>query len=169
MDTKIASSLPMDLKTAKVIHDLFVKKRLTLSVAESCTGGLISHVLTALPGASKFFEVGVVTYSVAAKGRVLGILKKDLETHGVISEETARQMAENVRSLARTSVSVSTTGNLGPDALENKPRGLIYVAVSTEQGTLAKKLMLEGERTEVKEKAVQAALVFLAEVVGNDG
>ncbi len=168
MGTKIEVPLPMDLKTAKCIHDLFVKKSLTLSVAESCTGGLICHVLTALPGASIFFEGGAVAYSAAAKRSFLGIPKDILEIHGAISEQTARQMAERVRALIRTAVSVSTTGNLGPGVLENKPRGLVYVAVSREQGTVAKKLMLKGNRKQVKEKAALAALSFLAEVVGND-
>lgn len=168
MDTKIDALQLMDLKTAKTIHRLFNKKGLTLSIAESCTGGLISHVLTALPGASIFFEAGLVTYSGAAKNRVLGIPKNVLKTHGMVSEQTAKQMAARVRLLTQTAVGVSTTGNLGPKALENKPKGLVYMAVSTEQRTMVKRLMLKGSRTQVKEKAARAALAFLAEVVGSD-
>jgi PncC family amidohydrolase len=168
MDTKIDLLPTMDLKKAETIHRLFTEKGLTLSVAESCTGGLISHVLTALPGASRFFEAGVIVYSAAAKRRILGIPGAVLEAHGVISEETARQMAERVRSLTGTSLSVSTTGNLGPDLLEDRPRGLVYVAVSTAQETFSRKLMLKGSRAEVNRRAVRAALSFLADVAGHD-
>jgi PncC family amidohydrolase len=143
------------------------EKRLTLSIAESCTAGLISHYLTILPGASSIFAAGVVAYSVDAKKRILGIPQKVLDDHGIVSEETAKQMAERVRTLTRTDVSVSTTGNLGPDALEHKPKGLVYVAVSTKKGTVAKRLMLKGTRGQIKEKAVLSALAFLSEIIAH--
>lgn len=158
----------MDLITAKTIHNIFKEKGLTLSVAESCTGGLISHYLTALPGASNFLQAGVVTYSAEAKKRILGIPQRIFSSYGVVSEETARQMAERVRTLTRTDIAVSTTGNLGPDVLEQKPKGLVFVAVSSKRGTVTKKLQLKGTREQVKEKAALAALKFLAEVIGND-
>jgi len=157
----------MDLKEVKIIHSLFKEKGLSLSVAESCTGGLICHYLTAVPGASSFLAAGVVTYSVESKKRILEIPQKIFSSHGIVSEETARQMAERVRTLTKTDVAVSTTGNLGPDVLEDKPKGLVFVAVSLKKGTVSKKLRLKGTRGQIKEKAVLAALRFLAEVVGN--
>ncbi len=158
----------MDLKTAKTIHSIFREKGLTLSVAESCTGGLICHYLTAVPGASSFLQAGVVTYSAASKKRILGIPQKIFSSYGIVSEETARQMAERARAITKTDIAVSTTGNLGPNVLENKPKGLVFVAVSSKRGTATKKLQLKGTRAQVKEKAVLAALKFLAEVIGND-
>ncbi|MBI5075773.1 MAG: CinA family protein [Nitrospirae bacterium] len=157
----------MGLKTAKSIYAIFKEKDLTLSVAESCTGGLICHYLTAVPGASSFLQAGVVTYSTESKKRILGIPEKVLSCHGIVSEETARQMAERVRALTKTDISVSTTGNLGPDVLEEKPKGLVFVAISSRTGTVSIKLQLKGTRAQVKEKAVVAALKFLAEVVSN--
>jgi len=157
----------MNLKEAKIIHSLFKEKDLTLSVAESCTGGLICHYLTAVAGASSFLQAGVVTYSAESKKRILGIPQKVFSSHGIVSEETARQMAKRVRRLTKTDVAVSTTGNLGPAVLEDKPKGLVFVAISSEKGTVSKKLQLKGTRGQVKEKAVQSALKFLAEVLSN--
>jgi len=157
----------MNLREAKTIHSIFKDKGLTLSVAESCTGGLICHYLTAVPGASSFLQAGVVTYSAESKKRILGIPKKIFSAYGIVSEETARQMAERVRTLAKTDVAVSTTGNLGPDVLEGKQRGLVFVAVSSKKRTVSKKLQLKGSRGRIKEKAVLSALKFLAEVATN--
>ena len=158
----------MDLKTARNIHRIFKEKGLTLSLAESCTAGLISHYLTTVPGASRIYAAGVVAYSADAKKRILGIPQKVIDTHGIVSKQTAKQMARRVRSLTKTDVSVSTTGNLGPDVIENKPRGLVYVAVSTKKRTVTKKLMLKGTRGQIKEIAVIASLSFLLEVIAHD-
>ena len=158
----------MDLKTARNIHRIFREKGLTLSLAESCTAGLISHYLTTVPGASRIYAAGVVAYSADAKKRILGIPQKVIDTHGIVSKQTAKQMARRVRSLTKTDVSVSTTGNLGPDVIENKPRGLVYVAVSTKKRTVTKKLMLKGTRGQIKEIAVIASLSFLLEVIAHD-
>jgi len=108
-----------------------------------------------------------MTYSADSKRKILGIPQKVFSLHRVVSEETARQMAQRVRKLTKTDVSISTTGNLGPDVLENKPRGLVFVAVSSKRGTVTKKLQLKGIRAQIKEKAVLAALEFLAEVISN--
>jgi PncC family amidohydrolase len=157
----------VNLKTARTIHSIFIEKDLTLSVAESCTGGLICHYLTAVPGASSFLQAGVVAYSAESKKRILGIPQKIFSSHGIVSEETARQMARKVRALTKTDVAVSTTGNLGPGVLEDKPKGLVFVAVSSRKGTVLKKLQIKGTRGQIKEKAVLSALKFLAEVVSN--
>ena len=158
----------MHLKTAGLLNRIFRAKDLTLSVAESCTGGLISHYLTALPGASRFLEAGIVCYSNASKLRLIKVPAKVLSLHGAVSGETARSMAEGIRKITKTDVSVSTTGNLGPDVLEDKPKGLVYVAVSTKNGTKVRKLLLKGTREKIKDQAALAALEFMAEVICND-
>jgi PncC family amidohydrolase len=158
----------MDKETSEVIqkaHELFKKKGLTLSVAESCTGGLISHYITSLAGASNFFEAGVVSYSIESKKGILGVSSEIISQYGVVSEETAREMAEKVRSLTKTDYSISTTGNLGPDVLEGKDKGLVYIAVSTEGQTFSRELRLTGDREENKGKASLLALKFLIEVI----
>lgn len=147
------------------VHEFFEKRGLTLSVAESCTGGLISHYLTTLPGASNFFEAGVVTYSVEAKKGILNIPSEIISKYGVVSEETAREMAEKIMALAKTDFSLSTTGNMGPDVLEGKEKGLVYISVSKEGKTLSKELRLTGDREKNKKEASLLALRFLIETI----
>lgn len=147
------------------VHELFKEKGLTLSIAESCTGGLISHYITTLAGASNFFVAGVVSYSENAKKKILGISSETISKHGIVSEETAREMAERIRSLTKTDYSISTTGNLGPDVLEGKEKGLVYIAVSREGKTVAKELRLKGDREENKRNASLSALKLLIEVM----
>ena len=158
----------MDKETFKIIrkvHEIFKKKGLKLSVAESCTGGLVSHYITLLPGASAFFEAGVVTYSAESKKKILGLQAKTISSHGVISKETAKEMAERMRLLTKTGCAVSTTGNLGPDVLEGKDVGLIYTAVSMGGKTFVRELRLNGKREEIKERAAVSALEFLIEAI----
>ena len=157
----------MKKKTLVVIervHEIFKEKGLTLSVAESCTGGLVTHLITFLPGASKFFEAGVVSYSAEAKREILGVSSDIISLYGVVSDQTAREMAEKVRALTGTDFALSTTGNLGPDVLEGKEKGLIYIAVSREGATFSKELKLKGDREQNKEDASLLALRFLSEM-----
>lgn len=156
------------LEVIQKVHDLFKQKRLTLSTAESCTGGLISHYITTLPGASSFFEAGVVSYSAEAKKEILGISSGTISKYGVISEETVREMAEKVRDLTKTDFSMATTGNLGPEVLEGKEKGLVYIAVSKKGKTFSKELKLRGNREENKEEAALEALKLLIEIVSHD-
>ncbi len=161
------SDIIMYLKTVRIIHKIFKEKGLTLSVAESCTGGLICHCLTALPGASSFLQAGVITYSAESKKTILGIRQESFDSFGIVSEETARQMADRIRCLTKTDIAVSTTGNLGPDVLEGKPKGLVYVAISSKKGTVSKEIQLKGTRLQVKEQAALAAMTLLIEVAEN--
>lgn len=146
------------------MHALFRTRGITLSVAESCTGGLISNYITSLPGASSFFEAGVVSYSAVAKEKILGVSPETIAAYGAVSEQTAREMAENIRKLAGTDFALSTTGNLGPDVLEGKALGLVYIAVSSEGETCSRELDLKGSREENKEYASLLALEFLIEI-----
>ncbi|MBA4348786.1 MAG: CinA family protein [Thermodesulfovibrio sp.] len=153
------------LTVIRRVHEIFKGKGLTLSVAESCTGGLISHYLTSLAGASNFFEAGVVSYSIESKKRILGVSPEIISQYGVVSDETASDMAEQIRALIKTDFSLSTTGNLGPDVLEGKDRGLVYIAISKEGQTFSKELRLKGDRSENKKDAAISAMRFLIEIV----
>jgi nicotinamide-nucleotide amidase len=158
----------MDKKISRVIqkvHELFKGRGLTLSVAESCTGGLISHYITALPGASVFFKAGLVVYSAEMKKKILGVSSDIIKKHGIVSRETAEEMAKKVRVSAGTDFSVATTGNLGPDVLEEKERGLVFLAVSGTGQIFSKELHVTGDRTANKEEAALSALRFLIEIV----
>ncbi|MDP3298342.1 MAG: CinA family protein [Thermodesulfovibrionia bacterium] len=153
------------LKAIKKVHKIFKERGLTLSAAESCTGGLISHYITTLSGASAFFVAGIVSYSGDAKKTLLGVSSKTIQHYGVVSEETAREMAEKVRLLTKTDYSISTTGNLGPDVLEGKEQGLIYIVASREGKTISRRLKLTGDREANKEEAALTALRLLIELV----
>ncbi len=150
------------------VHKLFSDEGLTLALAESCTGGLLSHFMTMLPGSSAFFKAGIVTYSNASKLSLLGLAQETIDTFGVISETVAREMAEKVRVLLKADFALATTGNLGPEALEGKERGLVYIAVSTPEKTVSKELRLLGDRMSNKEQASYFAMHFLLEAVRED-
>lgn len=114
---------------------LLQQERKTLAVAESCTGGMIASRITDVPGASQVFLCGVSSYSNQSKEEVLGVRRDTLEQHGAVSEETALEMARGIRKLSRADLGIATTGIAGPEGgTEEKPVGLVYLAVSTPQG-----------------------------------
>ncbi len=152
------------LEAVKRVQEFFKKKGLTLSAAESCTGGLISYYLTTPPGASAFFSAGVISYSEEAKKSILHIPDEIVSGYGVVSGETAREMAKRVRMLTKTDYSISSTGNLGPDVLEGKERGLVYIAAAGEEKTVSRELRLCGDRNENREDAALSALMLLIEL-----
>jgi nicotinamide-nucleotide amidase len=134
----------------------------TLSVAESCTGGLISQRLTEVPGSSVYFMEGVVTYSNDAKTRSLGVDAELIETHGAVSAEVAEAMAEGVRRRADTDFGIAVTGIAGPGGgSPEKPVGLVYIALSDDAHTEHRKLILPGDRHLIRWRASQAALDLL--------
>jgi PncC family amidohydrolase len=147
------------------VHQAFKVNGLTLSTAESCTGGSISHYLTALPGASAFFRGGVVAYSGELKLIIPGISPDTIQRHGAVSDETAREMAEKIRLLAKTDYSLSTTGILGPDVIEGKEKGLVFAAASRDNKTISRELRLTGDRDENREEASLASMNLLLELV----
>lgn len=155
-----------DLEIVKKLHGLFKEKGLRLSVAESCTAGLISHLITNLPGASGFFDSSVVAYSADSKTKLLGVKGSLIKKHGTISEETARAMAEAARAKTKADVALAVTGSLGPAPVEDKKTGLVFIAVAApHEKTSSRGFLFEGEREEIKLKASEAALHFLYEAV----
>lgn len=154
-----------ELRLVKRIHLYFKTTGLTLCLAESCTGGLISHILTGLPGASAFLDSAVVSYSIDSKIKLLGVSKALLKKYGVVSEETARAMARGLRKKRMTDVSLSTTGNLGPSALENRQVGLVYIAIASAKDTLSRGMVFEGDREAIKYQAAMAAISLLDKAI----
>jgi PncC family amidohydrolase len=152
-------------EVVREVHELFSERKLTVSAAESCTGGLVCHYLTYMPGSSLFFRAGIVAYSNESKKEMLGIRDDILGTYGAVSEECAMEMAERARLVFNTDYSVATTGNLGPDAFEGKEKGLVYIAVGKANETFTKRLKLAGGREENKERTALEALRFLAEMI----
>jgi nicotinamide-nucleotide amidase len=134
----------------------------TLSVAESCTGGLIAQRLTEVPGSSKYFIEGAVTYSNDAKTRTLGVEPVLLLEHGAVSAPVAEAMAEGIRKRARTDFGLAVTGIAGPDGgSEEKPVGLVYIALADDVQTKSRKLQIPGDRNLIRWRASQAALDLL--------
>lgn len=153
------------LTVIKEISNRLTGKALKLGVAESCTGGLISHEITNLPGASKFFEMSVVSYSEKSKRSVLGVSASLLKRHGAVSEEAAVAMAEGVRKFSGADVSLSITGVAGPEPMEDKDIGLVYMAVCLKDVVESKGLSLHGDRETIKGDASLEALRFLNQVL----
>jgi nicotinamide-nucleotide amidase len=134
----------------------------SLSVAESCTGGLIAHRLTEVPGSSNYFMEGVVTYSNESKTRLLGVPEEMLERHGAVSAEVAEAMAEGVKRRASTDFGLAVTGVAGPGGgTQEKPVGLVYVSLADDAHTEHRRLMLPGDRHLIRWRASQAALDLL--------
>ena len=146
----------------KIVGDLLIRKNLTLAVAESCTGGLISSKITDISGSSKYFIGGICTYSNNSKLYILNLSKETLEKYGAVSEETAMEMAVNVRKKFNSDFGISTTGIAGPTGGTNeKPVGLVWVGFSDGSRTFAKKFMFGDNRERTKLRATYMALVIL--------
>ena len=144
---------------AKQLLDRLKEQGKTLSTAESCTGGGIGHVLTAIPGSSAVYLGGVISYTNGIKERLLGVPHEMLETVGAVSSETAKAMAEGVCKTIGADVGISVTGLAGPDSDgSGKPVGLVYIGASQGQTTLVREAVFSGDREAVRQQAVEAAL-----------
>ena len=142
------------------------KKGMTLSVAESCTGGWVSDRITRIAGSSDYFEGGIVSYSIQAKAQHLGIPLKYIERYGAVSREVAKRMAEGVRKAFKTTFGLSTTGVAGPTGGTKKtPVGTVFIGLSDGRETVVRKENLKGSRREIKEKAAEQALRLLYEQI----
>lgn len=141
---------------------LLIKNKKTLAVAESCTGGLISNLLTNIPGSSKFFRLSIIPYANEFKTILLKVPDKILKTKGAVSKETVLIMAKNIRSLAKTDFGLSISGIAGPaGATEIKPVGLVYIGLSSGKKITYKKFIFKGTRAQIKKQAANAALNLL--------
>jgi nicotinamide-nucleotide amidase len=146
----------------EVIAGLLTENKLTIAIAESCTGGLITNRLTDVSGSSDYLERGLVTYSNAAKISMLGVPASIIEKHGAVSEETARLMAEDVRKLAGTNLGISSTGIAGPTGgTKEKPVGTVYIALADSKQTICRHYAYRWDRKRNKDIFSEAALFLL--------
>jgi len=153
-----------DQTLEEVAAGMLLEKKLTLAVAESCTGGLIASRLTDVPGSSNFLERGLVTYSNKAKMELLGVPADILEKHGAVSEETARLMAEGVRKIAATDLGLSSTGIAGPTGgSKEKPVGTVYLALADAKNTVCRHFSFRWDRRRNKLVFSEAALMFICD------
>ena len=154
----------------EVIAGLLTEKKLTIAVAESCTGGLITNRLTDVSGSSDYLERGLVTYSNAAKIGMLGVPASIIEKHGAVSEETARLMAEGVRKLAGTDLGLSSTGIAGPTGgTKEKPVGTVYLAVANSKQTICRHYAFRWDRSRNKHVFSETALMMLKNFLQGKG
>jgi PncC family amidohydrolase len=144
------------------IGQLLAARHLTVAVAESCTGGLVAHRLTNVPGSSAYFLGGVVAYAYDVKERLLDVNHATLYDFGAVSEQTAREMARGVRRALRADLGASVTGIAGPGGgLPGKPVGLTWIALSTRDEELAEQHLWTGDRLANKEASAEAVLQLL--------
>jgi PncC family amidohydrolase len=145
-----------------LIGQALLKHSLTLAVAESCTGGLIGHRITNVPGSSTYFLGGIVSYSYDAKERLLGVSHNTLYDFGAVSEETALEMARGARRALGADIGLSVTGIAGPGgALPGKPVGLTWIALAARDTDQARVFTWTGGRLENKVQSSEAALALL--------
>jgi len=152
-----------DFETIEVIIGrLFHKRGWRLSIAESCTGGLIGHRITNVPGSSDYFDGGVITYSNDAKRELLKVPEETITTYGAVSRQSAVAMAEGIRKLRGVEVGIGVTGIAGPaGGTAAKPVGLVYIALSSPVRVECKEFRFGGNRELIKLQASEAALSML--------
>lgn len=147
-----------------LVGGLLRRRGLRLAVAESCTGGLVSHLVTNVAGASSYFVGGVTAYANQAKMRLLGVKWETLENYGAVSAETVTEMARGVRTALEADIGISTSGIAGPGGgTPGKPVGTVWIGLSTPETETAWHYLWSGDRLAVKEQSAQAALALLAE------
>lgn len=155
-----------DESLEKVVSDMLIKNNLTISLAESCTGGLLSSKFTSISGISRALDRAIVTYSNTAKIEELNVDEAILENHGAVSEQTARAMAEGLREITNTDISLSITGVAGPTGgTPEKPVGLVYIAIATNKGTVIRKLNLNGDRNRIRNYTSIKALNLIRKTI----
>jgi nicotinamide-nucleotide amidase len=141
-------------RLSQKIVKLLSKKRLTLSFAESCTGGLLSSAVTSISGSSKVFTTGLITYSNQAKIDILKVPKKIIVKNGAVSYKTCLSMVKNLNKISNTNISVSITGVAGPNGgTKQKPVGLVFIGIKKGNKTLIKKFLFKNKKRNLIQKA----------------
>ena len=144
------------------LHKKLIKKRLTISVAESCTGGLLAHNLTKLPNSSKYFEMGLITYSNQAKTEILKVNKKIIKKYGAVSNQCCKAMAQNLSKISRSKINVSITGVAGPGGgSKEKPVGLVYIGIKKGKKLLLKETKFKSKNRNLVQKLTVKEVIKL--------
>ena len=152
------------------VGSLLRQKNLTLGVVESATGGLISHLVTNVPGSSDYFKGGITAYSNELKVKLVGVNKATIEKHGAVSYQVAEEMAQGGRGALGVDVCLADTGIAGPGgATPGKPSGLFYLGLSNEKRTESQRYIFSGDREQNKVEAAAAALRWLSDYLTNLG
>ncbi|MGB9721586.1 MAG: CinA family protein [bacterium] len=138
----------------------------TLGICESCTGGMLSSMITSIPGSSNYFKGGIVAYSNEIKEKIVGVKSITLKKFGAVSGQTAKEMARKVRYITKSDIGVSITGIAGPGGgTKEKPVGLVYIAVADKVNVLVYKFQFSGNREQIRRKACANALKQLVKFI----
>jgi len=152
----------MHMKVEQITAKLLKQRYKTIAIAESCTGGLLCHKLTNIPGSSGYFKLGTIAYANESKIKMLKIPAKTIQAKGAVSKEVALLMAQNIRKIAKSDFGIGITGIAGPTgATAKKPVGLVYIAVASNKKTILKKFNFKGSRINIKNQAATLALKLL--------
>ena len=157
----------MKANKCQELAGLLQQKNWTLCSCESCTGGLFAAEMTEVPGVSSFFKGGVVTYWTQIKTDVVHVSRETVEKYGVVSEQTAREMAEKCAELMQCDCSVAFTGNAGPGVMENKPAGMICTAIHVPGKTWVMTDHLQQGRNENRRRIVELTIQRFADLIAN--
>lgn len=150
----------------KKINKIFQEKGLTLAIAESCTGGFVSKKITDIPGSSKIFHSGIVSYSNDSKVKLLGVKKLSLKRYGAVSEQVAREMSRGIVRISKADVGVSITGIAGPSGgTPEKPVGTVYIAISYKNKEEIFHYKFRGSRNCIRKKIVKTVARLLLDTV----
>ncbi|MBM4387561.1 MAG: CinA family protein [Deltaproteobacteria bacterium] len=157
------------MDVVKKFSDAIRKSGFTLSVAESCTGGLISHLVTSAPGSSDYFLCGFVAYSNESKTGILGVPPETIEKYGAVSGETVARMLEGATAKTGSDAAIAVSGIAGPSGgTEDKPVGTVFIGVSAAGKTRIDRHLFRGGRDEIKTQAAEAALRSLISFIGEN-
>ena len=151
----------------QLLHKKFIKKKLTISVAESCTGGLLAHNLTKLANSSKYFQMGLTTYSNQAKIRILKVDKNIIKKYGAVSNECCKAMVKNLSKISKSKVNISITGIAGPGgASKNKPIGLVYIGIKKGNKIIIKENKFKSkDRLSIQKSTVKTSLKLINKII----
>ena len=149
------------------LHKKLIKKKFTISVAESCTGGLLSSKLTKLSGSSKYFKMGLITYSNIAKINILKINKKIIDKYGAVSSECCRSMVKNLSKISKSKINLSITGIAGPNGgTKEKPVGLVYIGVKKGNTIIIKKNIFKSKnRKSIQNATLKKTIKIIKSII----
>ena len=149
------------------LHKKLIKKNITLSVAESCTGGLLSSKFTRLSGSSKYFQMGLITYSNNAKIKILKVNKKIMDKYGSVSPECCKAMVQGLSKISKSKINISITGIAGPKGgTKDKPVGLVYIGLRKGNKTIvSKNYFAKKKRKSLQNKTVEKCIKLIHEII----
>lgn len=157
------------MRVEEDIGRMLRERDLTISTAESCTGGLIGHLITNVPGSSLYFSGGVIVYSNRSKVELLHVSRETIEKHGAVSGRTAREMAAGVKTLFDSGLGLAVTGIAGPEGgSREKPVGTVFIGVAMERGIFSERYMFRGTREQIKGKTAETALTWVKRILHGD-